>query len=62
MADSPRWDQGYQKIVPLHLVEQYAIESAIKKCTGDIVEAAKKLEIGQATLYRKIKKYSVKFD
>jgi two-component system response regulator HydG len=54
------WDQGYQKILPLHLVEQYAIESAIKRCMGDVLAAARKLGIGQATLYRKIKKYGIK--
>jgi DNA-binding NtrC family response regulator len=54
------WDQGYQKILPLNLVEQYAIESAIKRCMGDVLAAAKKLGIGQATLYRKVKKYGIK--
>ena len=51
---------SYQKIVPLPLVEQYAIEAAIAKCSGDVVLAAKKLQIGQATLYRKIKYYGIK--
>ncbi len=54
------WDPSYHKVVPLKLVEQYAIESAIKKCMGDVLTAAKKLGIGQATLYRKIKKYGIK--
>ncbi len=59
-ADLPSVDQEYQKILPLHIVEQYAIEGAVKRCRGDIIAAAKKLEIGQATLYRKIKKYGIK--
>ena len=50
----------YQKIVPLPLVEQYTIESTLDKCNGDVVLAAKKLQIGQATLYRKIKRYGIK--
>jgi DNA-binding NtrC family response regulator len=59
-GDKAGWDQDFQKILPLHLVEQYAIEGAIKRCRGDVITAAKKLEIGQATLYRKIKKYGIK--
>jgi len=59
-VESGEWEQGFQKILPLKLVEQYAIESAIKRCMGDVLTAAKKLGIGQATLYRKIKKYGIK--
>jgi DNA-binding NtrC family response regulator len=55
-------DSGYQKIMPLKVVEHYAIESAVKRCMGDVILAAKKLGIGQATLYRKIKKYGIKTD
>ena len=59
-TETTGWDHGYQKVIPLRLVEQYAIESAIKKCMGDVLAAAKKLGIGQATLYRKVKKYGIK--
>ncbi len=55
-------DEIYQKIVPLEQVEQYAIENALKKCQGDVIASAKKLQIGQATLYRKIKKYGIQQD
>ena len=48
------------RIVPLDLVEKYAIESALKRCLGNVAEAARKLKIGQATLYRKIKQYGLK--
>lgn len=51
---------GDQKILPLAQVERYAIEAALGKCNNDIVEAAAKLKIGQATLYRKIKQYGLK--
>ncbi len=55
------WDaEGFQKILPLDQVEQYAIEAAIERCRGDVVSAARKLGIGQATLYRKIKRYGIK--
>lgn len=49
-----------QKIIPLDLVEKYAIEAALSKCMGNVVEAASQLKIGQATLYRKIKQYGLK--
>ena len=49
-----------QKVIPLELVEKYAIESALKRCMGNVGEAARKLKIGQATLYRKIKQYGLR--
>lgn len=48
-----------QKIIPLELVEKYAIEAALEKCGGSVCEASKQLKIGQATLYRKIKQYGL---
>ncbi len=48
------------RIIPLELVEKYAIEAALKRCLGNVGEAARKLKIGQATLYRKIKHYGLK--
>ncbi len=49
-----------QQIVPLKLVEKYAIESALTRCLGNVAEAARKLKVSQATLYRKIKQYGLK--
>ncbi len=49
-----------QKIIPLELVERYAIEAALRKCYGNVAEASTKLKIGQATLYRKIKQYGLR--
>lgn len=49
-----------RKIVPLELVEKYAIEAALQKCAGNIAEAARCLKIGQATLYRKIRQYGLR--
>lgn len=49
----------YHKILSLDQVERYAIEAAINRCRGDVIVAAKKLGIGQATLYRKIKRYKI---
>ena len=47
------------KIVPLEDLEEKAIRDAIKKCDGNLQLAAKLLQIGRATLYRKIKKYEI---
>lgn len=48
-----------EQVLPLLLVERYAIEAALKACTGNVRQAAKRLRIGQATLYRKIKQYGI---
>ncbi|MVX67063.1 AAA domain-containing protein [Clostridium chromiireducens] len=47
------------KIVPLDKLEEKAIGDAIKKCNGNLQLAAKLLNIGRATLYRKIKTYDI---
>ncbi len=47
-------------IVPLEMVEKFAIEAALEKCVGNVTEAAKRLKIGQATLYRKIRQYGLR--
>lgn len=51
---------GAKKVLPLTLVERYAIEQALQSCTGNVRMAAKRLQIGQATLYRKIKQYGIR--
>lgn len=47
------------KVMPLDELEKQAIEMALMKFQGNISIAAKKLKIGQATLYRKVKKYGL---
>lgn len=63
-SDGPRENAGMfgsnQSIIPLDLIEKYAIEAALQKCVGNVGEAAKKLKIGQATLYRKIRQYGLR--
>lgn len=49
-----------KKIMPLTLVERYVIEQALQVCTGNVAMAAERLQIGQATLYRKIKEYGIR--
>lgn len=45
---------------PLHVVEQRHIESVLRHCRGNRVEAARVLEIGRNTLWRKLKSSSPK--
>lgn len=47
------------RVLPLDDMERRAIEVALLKFQGNVSIAAKKLQIGQATLYRKIKKYGL---
>ncbi|MFO1518461.1 MAG: sigma-54 dependent transcriptional regulator [bacterium] len=47
-------------ILPLKDLERRAIEQAMKKYKSNIGKVAKALEIGQATLYRKLNKYKLK--
>lgn len=50
------------RVVPLMDLERRAIEAALLKFQGNVSVAAKKLKIGQATLYRKVKKFKLKYD
>jgi len=47
-----------EEIKPLWKTEKDAIEKAIKHCNGSIERAAKLLEIGPATIYRKKKQWN----
>jgi len=47
------------EILTLEQIEKNAIERALKKCEGNILEAARRLKVGQATLYRKIRKFGI---
>jgi len=51
---------GVRKVLRLHELEKQAILQALKLCHGNIGEASRKLGLGQATLYRKIKKYGLR--
>jgi DNA-binding NtrC family response regulator len=51
---------GVRKVLRLHELEEQAILQALKICHGNIGEASRKLGLGQATLYRKIKKYGLR--
>ena len=53
-------DYETRKILPLELVEKYAIEAALEQCGWNAAEAAQALKIGLATIYRKMKAYGLK--
>ncbi len=44
---------------PIDRVEREAIAEALSLCDGNVREAARRLGLGQATIYRKIKKYNL---
>jgi len=48
------------EVLPFEEVEKRAILGAIKKCSGDISKAARRLGLSRATLYRKLDKYGVR--
>jgi len=48
-----------KEVHTLEQIEKQAIESALKKCEGNVLEAARRLKVGQATLYRKIRKFGI---
>jgi two-component system repressor protein LuxO len=45
------------EIIPLAVVERNAVMRAVERCGGDLTAAARRLGIGQATIYRKLKQY-----
>ena len=46
-------------ILPMQEVEKRTIQRALSLCRGNVSQASRRLQIGQATLYRKIKKYNL---
>jgi hypothetical protein len=48
-----------KKVRTINELESAAIENAIQEFGGNLTEAAKALGIGRATLYRKVKQYSI---
>ncbi|MBI4124661.1 MAG: sigma-54-dependent Fis family transcriptional regulator, partial [Deltaproteobacteria bacterium] len=52
--------QAGARVLPLNMVERYAIEQAFKACTGNVAKTARRLKIGQATLYRKLRQYGIR--
>jgi len=57
--DDGNLDSNDSSVRPLRIIEKENIEKAMSSCKGNIAAAAKMLNIGRATLYRKIKKYGI---
>ncbi len=49
-------------IISLKATEKIVIKKALEKCNGNREEAASRLEIGERTLYRKLKEYGINDD
>jgi two-component system response regulator HydG len=58
-SDDVNPNQAASRIIPLEDLEKQAIEAALMQYQGNITVVAKKLKIGQATLYRKVKKFGL---
>jgi len=48
-----------ETIIPFEKIKEEAIRHALKITKGNIVEAAKRLQLGRATIYRLMEKYSI---
>jgi two-component system repressor protein LuxO len=59
VVEVERIKEETDKILPMAEVEKHAIEHALRATKGNVPAAARKLQIGQATIYRKIKSYSI---
>jgi transcriptional regulator of acetoin/glycerol metabolism len=46
-------------IIPFEKLKEESIRHALKVTKGNIVEAAKRLQLGRATIYRLMEKYSI---
>ena len=55
----PGMNETQGNVKTINELESVAIENAIHKFNGNLTEAAKALGIGRATLYRKVKQYSI---
>ena len=58
-ANQVTLSQGGGRVKTINELESIAIENAINEFNGNLTEAAKALGIGRATLYRKVKQYSI---
>ena len=59
-GDLDRHDRGSDEILPFVEIERREIVRALRICDGNVSHAAERLGIGQATLYRKIKKFGLR--
>lgn len=64
LKDSIRTIANYEnhEIIPLEKIKENAIRHALKVTKGNIQEAARKLKIGRATIYRMMKQYKINLE
>ncbi|HJT73955.1 MAG TPA: helix-turn-helix domain-containing protein, partial [Chitinophaga sp.] len=56
---NPVQDQSFNTGYNLEEMERNIITQAMKKCNGNITEAAKELGLSRAALYRRLEKYNI---
>jgi transcriptional regulator with GAF, ATPase, and Fis domain len=59
VVDFPKTGRVSGQVVSMDQIEKAAIIQAIEACQGNLSLAAKSLGLGRATLYRKLKNYSI---
>ena len=52
--------ESHDSVIPFEIIKENAVRNALKNTNGNIAEAAQKLKIGRATLYRLVEKYKIK--
>ena len=58
-AEVPENNDSPKQVLPLEVVEEKCIRNALEYCKGNVVKASELLQIGKATIYRKITKYDI---
>lgn len=61
-SDLQKFSDETHEIIPLEKIKENALRHALKVTKGNIQEAARRLKIGRATIYRMIKEYKIKVD
>jgi DNA-binding NtrC family response regulator len=56
---TPRSEAGADAVRPFWQIERDEIQHALDLCRGNVQEAARRLELSPATLYRKIERYGL---
>jgi DNA-binding NtrC family response regulator len=53
------FQESQDSIISFEKIKENAVRQALKNTNGNIAEAAQKLKIGRATLYRLVEKYKI---
>ena len=60
IAQNSPFQESQDSIISFEKIKENAVRQALKNTNGNIAEAAQKLKIGRATLYRLVEKYKIK--